>query len=348
MREGELKFVERRFAARRRQSAPKAVDCGGHPATAAAKWRGSLGSNTRESPVPLRLDHGQPSGTPARRAASLVVAVVGLLAGCAAPRAEVADPVGETAVDCPATHEIVLQTCSGPQPVGYGSLPSKPLEWGATRAGALYFGRLVCPGGGLALSERVVPERPLAEGVEAWQVRCPGNPTPHLWYTTARRCGNPCPPDGLTVIPQSALQRYLASVAAFDEGDAQRALRLVDVAVGLAPENELLTLWKATMLEQTGHAAEAVPLFEAAVRMNPDAPAHKLFLARSQRAIGHEQPYRAAVADLLGRLPPGHALIPELQCLQADLLKRDGKLPEAQTLAATACKGGHADCCGRN
>ena len=269
-----------------------------------------------------------------------------LLAACSGPRSGDDEPLTEHAVDCPATQALTLQSCTAQLPVGYGSLPSKPLEWGATRAGALYFGRLVCPNGGLAMTERTETRPELsAEGTEAWEVRCPGDPTPRTWYATPRRCGNPCPPDGLRVIPQLALQRYLASVAAFEAADIQLALQRVDEAVALAPPNELLTLWKGTMLEQSGRPLEAVPYYEAAVRMNPDEPAHKLFLARAQRAAGHEPPYRAAIDDLLAKLPGGHPLVPELQCLKAELLNKDGKTAEAHALAATACQGGQADCC---
>jgi hypothetical protein len=249
-------------------------------------------------------------------------------------------------VDCPATHDLSLQSCATPPPVGYGTLSSRPLEWGATRAGALYFGRLVCPSGGLAMTERMQNRADLAlEGTETWEVRCPGDPTPHIWYATPRKCGNPCPPDGLRVIPQPALQRYLASVSAFEAGDTKTALARIDEAVALAPPNELLTLWKGTMLEQSGRGLEAVAFYEAAVRMNPDEPAHKLFLARAQRAAGHNEPYRAAIEDLLGKLPNAHPLVPELQCLKAELLKQDGKTKEAYALAQTACRNGHAECC---
>ncbi len=282
----------------------------------------------------------------ATRLRALVV-TASCVAACSGAATDRDDPTVEPVVDCMATHELTLHSCAAPSPVGYGSLPSKPLEWGATRAGALYFGRLVCPGGGLAMTERAQATSELtAQGVEAWEVRCPGDPTPRTWYATPRKCGNPCPPDGLRVIPQPALQRYLASVEAFEEGDAKRALERIDEAVALAPPNELLTLWKGTMLEQTGHAVEAVPYYEAAVRMNPDEPAHKLFLARAQRAAGHDAPYRSAVNDLLGKLPAGHPLVPELQCLKAEMLKKDGKNAESSALAAAACKAGHADCCG--
>ncbi len=268
------------------------------------------------------------------------------LASCGAVATGGDEPLAEPAVDCPATHTLNAQSCSASLPVGYGSLRSKPLEWGATRAGALYFGRLVCPNGGLAMTERTdAPVDTAGDAVETWEVHCPGDPTPRIWYATPRRCGNPCPPDGLRVIPQPALQRYLASVAAFEAGDAVLALQRIDEAVALAPPNELMTLWKGTMLEQTGRALEAVPFYEAAVRMNPDEPAHKLFLARAQRAAGHEAPYRSAIEDLLGKLPSGHPLVPELQCLKAELLRHDGKLAEAHALADTACKGGQADCC---
>lgn len=252
----------------------------------------------------------------------------------------------EGTADCPATHELTMQTCLTSPPVGYGTLASKPLEWGATRAGAIYFGRLVCPGGGLAMSSRSQPRTDLAlEGIETWEIRCPGDPSPHIWYATPRKCGNPCPPDGLRVIPEAALERYLASVAAFETGDVKLALARVDEAVRLAPPNELLMLWKGTMLEQSGRSLEAVPFYEAAVRMNPDEPAHKLFLARAQRAAGHEAPYRSAILDLLSKLPSGHPLVPELQCLEAELLKRDGKEAESYALAQLSCKNGHSECC---
>ena len=282
-------------------------------------------------------------GLPLRAWLAALLATPQLACGGVETRAE---PALESVIDCPATHELTLQSCAGPASVGYGSLPSKPLEWGATRAGALYFGRLVCPGGGLAMTERAQSGALLSlDGVEAWEVRCPGDQTPRIWYATPRKCGNPCPPDGLRVIPQSALQRYIASVEAFDAGDTKLALQRIDEAVVLAPPNELLTLWKGTMLEQSGRPLEAVAYYEAAVRMNPDEPSHKLFLARAQRTAGHEAPYRSAVDDLLAKLPSGHPLVPELQCLKAELLAKDGKSAEAQALATKACQNSHADCC---
>ena len=283
-----------------------------------------------------------------KRAGDLPLAVTALvaLAACSSAQTSTGTPALAPETDCPATHHMTLDTCVGAPPVGYGHLPSRPLEWGATSAGALYFGRLVCPGGGLAISERVrEPGESLPPGVSAWEVHCPGDEAPRKWYVSARKCGSPCPPDGLHVIPQAALQRYLASVEAFEGGQPAPALDLAQAAVTLAPPNELLTLWLGTMLEQNGRASEAVAYYEAAIRMNPDDPEHKLFLARAQRAAGHEAPYRAAVTDLLAKLPGGHPLVPELQCLQSEILRHDGKTAEASTLAQRACAAGKADCC---
>lgn len=245
--------------------------------------------------------------------------------------------------DCPATRNLRLGTCHRGQAPGYGTSPARPLQWGVTAAGGLYFGRLVCPSGALATAHR----KPRQGAVVPWEVECPGDPAPHVWYTEPNRCADPCPPEGFSVIPDDALQTYVASLDAQQAGDSELALKKAKEAAHMAPANEMLGLWLAQAMVQAGQAQDAVPLFEAVVRMNPEDPEPKLFLAMAQRAAGHPEPYHAAVADLLAKLPPSHPLLPELQCLRAEHLQELGQHPEAQKLATASCEGGWQGCCKR-
>jgi tetratricopeptide (TPR) repeat protein len=247
--------------------------------------------------------------------------------------------------DCPAARAITVATCSKPQPPGYGTHMARPLRWGPTVNGGLYFGRLVCPNGGLATARSTARGPNARERAQEWHVRCPGEEADHVWYSMPGMCGDPCPPEGFQVIPEGALEAYAASMDALEAGDLKKALGKAREATRLAPVNELLTSWQGNVLVQAGEAREAVPLFEAAVRMNPDDPEPKLYLAMAQRAAGFTAPYHAAVADLLSKLQAAHPLVPQLKCLQAEHLRAQGKEDEAMTLATESCRAGYEGCC---
>ena len=246
---------------------------------------------------------------------------------------------------CPAARALTVATCTKTQPVGYGTHMSRPLRWGQTVNGGLYFGRLVCPAGGLA-SARSTARGPNAhDRAQEWHVRCPGDETEHIWYTMPGACGDPCPPEGFKVIPEEALHAYGESMDALQSGDLKLALAKARESNRLAPPNELLASWQGNVMVQAGAAKDAVPLFEAVVRMNPDDPEPKLYLAMAQRAAGLAEPYHAAVLDLLSKLQAAHPLVPQLQCLHAEHLREQGKTSEAMGLATESCRGGFEGCC---
>jgi hypothetical protein len=264
--------------------------------------------------------------------------------GCsaAAPRPEAAaDKAAPTHSDCPATAELQLASCRQGRVPGYGTEPARPLQWGVTAAGGLYFGRLVCPQGALATAHR----RVRGGAIDTWDVRCPGEDAAHVWYTAPAQCGDPCPPDGFHVIPDAALQAYMASVQAHQADDIPRAVAKAREANRLAPPNELMAAWFGAMLVQSGNSLEAIPIFEAVVRMNPDEPEPKLYLAMAQRAAGHAEPYHAAVAALLTKLAPNHPLVAELQCLRAEHLHEVGQPTDSSALATQSCQAGFQGCC---
>ncbi len=256
--------------------------------------------------------------------------------------AQQAEPAasGQTAPpsDCPATRTVKVGQCRGNTQPGYGISPARPLQWGLTAAGGLYFGRLLCPSGALAQSRRI------NRTGNVWEVRCPDDPATHTWYLSAQ-CGDPCPPEGFQVIPDEALQHYLQSVRAQENGDLAGAEAQARTAARLAPPNELLTSWLATVLVRMGQLSDAIKLYEFAIRMNPEDPEPKLYLAMAQRVAGHAEVYEAALVDLLAKLPPSHVLVPELQCLQAEVLQTQGRAVQAKALADAACKGGFDGCC---
>jgi hypothetical protein len=274
-----------------------------------------------------------------RRQLRLLPLLAVLSSGCAGQAVVAGQPPPTS--DCPATRTLRLGTCHRDEPPGYGTSPARPLQWGVTAAGGLYFGRLLCPSGALATAHR----KPRQGALVPWEVRCPGDPTEHVWYTTPTQCADPCPPEGFSVIPDDALQTYVASVDAQQAGNTELALKKAREAAHMAPANELLGAWLGQTLVQAGQAQDAVPLFEAVVRMNPEDPEPKLYLAMAQRAAGHAEPYHAAVADLLTKLPPSHPLVPELQCLRAEHLQELGHTAEAQSLVTASCQGGWQGCC---
>ncbi len=285
---------------------------------------------------------------------AMLVLPFSLWFGCSSAT-QVAPPTGEPPTGpspndehglCPSARGLTVETCRAQHPpAGYGTTLAVPVEWGVTSAGAMYFGRLLCPSGALAVAQRRQYPGLSKTPHEEWTLHCPGEVENHTWYTNPQKCGNPCPPEGFMVIPSAALRAYMASVERLQSGDLGRAQQQAELAVKLAPPNELLTSWLATMLTQTGKPEKAVELFESVIRMNPEDPHPKLYLAMAQRAAGYDGPYHAAIAELLTKLPEDHPLVAELKCLRAEKLRADGKAPEAARLTAESCKGGWDACC---
>lgn len=98
---------------------------------------------------------------------------------------------------CPSARGLTVETCRAKHPpAGYGTTPQVPVEWGVTSAGAMYFGRLLCPSGALAVAQRRQYPGISKTPHEEWTLHCPGEVENHTWYTNPQKCGNPCPPEG--------------------------------------------------------------------------------------------------------------------------------------------------------
>ncbi|MBI4511152.1 MAG: hypothetical protein HY698_16085 [Deltaproteobacteria bacterium] len=257
--------------------------------------------------------------------------------------------------------------CAETVPEGYGMTKDMPLEWGleAASRGVLWMNRLACENGGKPETHRegnvgpasvtsISPRSPMTgmagarvpdiDIVDAWQVRCPGR-EPFTLYTNMYRCGNPCPPFKMRLIPARAKKLHEASVRALEEKRFEDALAHAQEALRLAPGVETYLAWLGAVYFVFDRPEDALPLLEAARAIDPRSPLHRLHIGAVHDELGHLVEYAGILDELLQELPPDHALVPELKCRKAGVLKRAGKPDEAIALAADACGAGFNRCC---
>ena len=94
---------------------------------------------------------------------------------------------------------------------------------------------------------------------------------------------------------KEAYDRLGKAFALADRGDLSAAADEIDAAHALAPADDQISFWRATMLGGAGRTEEAASAFRDAVRVHPEWPE---FLRRCV-AAGLVPPEAGAMADAL-------------------------------------------------
>ncbi len=97
---------------------------------------------------------------------------------------------------------------------------------------------------------------------------------------------------------QSLEGRYARSIAYFRRPDLDRALPIIDSLVQEYPNDPYFRELKGQILFENGRLAEALPEYEAAVRMLPNAPQLTLALAQVQLGLNETQLDESALKHL--------------------------------------------------
>ncbi|MFQ6018048.1 MAG: M48 family metalloprotease [Kiloniellaceae bacterium] len=150
----------------------------------------------------------------------------------------------------------------------------------------------------------------------------------------------------------SMAARYARAIAHFRKSDLEAALPLTDALIAERPDDPYFRELKGQMLFENGRIAEAVPEFEAAVRLLPDSPQIRLALAQAQIEMNDPELDRAALEHLSRTLhhEPGNAFAWRLSAIAygrrgevgmtalalAESALAHGKAPEAGEQAVRA------------
>ena len=271
-----------------------------------------------------------------------------------------AAPRQRLAPSCPTpTLEVDAQQCQA-LPAGYGELATMPLEWGAGASSgrSLWFGRMTCASGGSPRVERLdmvgpaprtptSPKSPLMvealDIVERWQITCPGQ-APRVVYHNLYRCGSPCPPRGLELLPAQPFGDYLESLRAHRARRMDEAYKLASRAHHGAPTAALFMVWLAALSNEQGKHEQALSLYELALERHMEDD--ELELRRAETLLMLERPQQAQLelARVIARWPVAHPLMGYALCLRSTALMT---LDEAQSvaLARQSCALGESICC---
>ena len=127
--------------------------------------------------------------------------------------------------------------------------------------------------------------------------------------------------------------RYARAIAFSRRPDYPKALALMDTLIAERPNDPYFQEAKAQMLFESGRPAEALPLYEKALLLQPDEPLLRIELARVQIELGAPDQIRAAIKNLeAARLQePAGA---EVWRLLAVAYGRDGQLGMASLAQA--------------
>jgi len=219
---------------------------------------------------------------------------------------------------------------------------------------------LLCENGGEPSSRRLgsltppVEYRPTGRHIGAlrrsdmldqYEVICPGDTAPRVFYVNSYRCGAPCFPAGFRALSDEAQQQLSAALAALKQERFVEALEHAQRARALEPASELVHARLGTALFVTKRYDEAFSEFQQARAIDAKDPQYRLHAAMAKLATGDTRYYRTVVEELLAELPAQHPLVEELHCRHAHALRRDGELDRAQPLAKRACAAGRAECC---
>ncbi len=271
-------------------------------------------------------------------------------------------PPSAKAAACPAPFTPVDPAmCAESVDADYGLTPRTPAEWGlGAGTGTLWFGRLVCADGTMAEIYRqgnigtapVPSDSPLNEqGDEAgaadildlWIVECP-DAEPIKVYHNLYRCGSPCPPPTLALIPADAYEAFVDSQRHFEEGNTSAGMDAAERAFRLAPDIELVVLWWAIQLAERARYDEALKVFALASDLNPHDPFADI--QRAEILVGQERMEEARVLlnDITARIDNDFEYLPLVQCLRASAMYQTAP-DEARALASKACEAGVDRCC---
>ena len=272
--------------------------------------------------------------------------------------------------------DVDLALCARRTPERYGYSEDQPLEYGwDASSGKPWFGRLHCPNGALPEVERVenlgrrqygsvapcvarskvrgsaVASR-AADGtcldmIDAWKVVCPGGQgVSGLLYVNAYRCGIPCPPPGLRLLPARSAKAYYDSRKAYEGGRIKASWRLALEALSAMPDSERLLKWQGVVAVRLRDYQAARTAYDGALRANPGDPYHLLHRAVADKELGRFAAHDAALAELYERLgESSHPLAAELTCRMAAMFLRHGEDGRANGLALMACSMGFEQCC---
>lgn len=177
-----------------------------------------------------------------------------------------------------------------PSPQTHGATREDPLQWGTMAFGDLWQGMLVCPGGAVAEAHRSgsvgsIPAQsapanpeigsitaelglPPADIIDRWEIRCPGM-EPKVWFVNGYRCGDPCPPDGLTVAPRAIVQLFLSANLKSGDPNTAAALMLADKVTREHPDQELAWMAASLVWWRTDQHAQALGALRQIERFGP-------------------------------------------------------------------------------
>ncbi len=267
--------------------------------------------------------------------------------------APVTDPYGQCVT--PQTR-VDVQTCARDR----GASKAAPVEWGSKAGrGTLYFGRLMCEDGADPAVRRVgsggkvsseAPEDPAMKSmmfdiVDLWEVTCPGK-APQVVYHNLYRCGDPCPPAGLSILPAQAEGELRVSLEQLRADDIEGAWVHGQNALKLAPESERLLRWNALLAARRRDAAASASYGARALAKNPDRHGTRILRAQMLLRLGKKKEAARDASYLESNLKPGSTYAPTLMCLQAELLRGEaGKEAQMKDGIDKACQAGSKRCC---
>jgi len=103
--------------------------------------------------------------------------------------------------------------------------------------------------------------------------------------------------------------RYARAIAQYRNGNLPLGLELTDALIAEHPDDPYFHELKGQMLFESGRIAEAVPAYEASVRIRPDSPQLALALAQAQIELNDPEIDQQALGHLMQTLrhEPGNA-----------------------------------------
>jgi len=148
--------------------------------------------------------------------------------------------------------------------------------------------------------------------------------------------------------------RYARAIANYRAGNLPVGLELTDALIAEHPDDPYFHELKGQMLFESGRVAEAVPEYEASVRILPDSPQITLALAQAQIELNTPETDQKALAHLMQTLrhEPGNAFAWRLTAIVqgrkgdigmtalalAESALARGKAPDARDQASRAQK----------
>lgn len=282
------------------------------------------------------------------------------LTGCTAPEQnQVLNKVPsqkKPSYTCPYA-SMPVSGCSNKSVLGLS--PTNPAEWGMDGGGkTLWFGRLTCASGaipkivrektyGRAPSPSTSSASPSTEGtldvLDQWLVSCPDKASFRLFHNIYR-CGDPCPPGLLKLMPSNAFEHYKSSQRALQNQSINKAVELAKKAYQRAPYIEVLILWYALVLTASNEHQSALMLYERALAINPNSISTALRRLEALLVLKRHKEVIKLGEQLLKKVEDRHTQRPYLLCLYATSLATEDT-QRAALLSQRACQLGELGCC---